>query len=104
MGTTSAGAAPRDGAARGASPVPPAWLPHVPQRCRSCAQHVGCAQQWDTVRFFFFLFSLLISRSSLFWLVGSFCLFLLSPAFRGRHRTPGLCSVTAPELSIVIYI
>lgn len=40
----------------------------------------------------------------LFVLVGGQLLSLLSPAFRGRHRTPGLCSVTAPELSIVIYI
>ena len=95
MGTMSAGAA------RDASPFPPAWLP-LARLKRSALGALSSGTL--SASFIFFLFSPLISWSALFWFVGSFCLFLLSPAFRGRHRISGLCSVAASELSIVIYI
>ena len=63
--------------------------------------------RWGDRIFFRSFYFFLISWSSLFWVVDSFCLLLLSPAFKGRHRireAPWLCSVTALELNIVIYI
>lgn len=94
MGTMSAGAG------RCASPFPPAWLPFARLK-RSALDALSTGTLFAS----FFLSFLPLNFLELFVLVGGQLFsFLLSPAFRGRHRILGLCSVAASELSIVIYI